>query len=360
MTDRLHQTLAILAAAAGLIFTAPARAADLGGNCCADLEERVAALESSTVRKGNKKVSLTVSGRVHANLMAWQDNSKATDPGEPFDHLSDVYFGNTAGSGNRFVFDGDAKISSDLTAGFQMTVKADFGGAHSQIEHQGGGELASESTYVFLKSERLGELRLGAQYSASDDAYYNDFGAPGVVGGLAGQRFVGDFILRDSDGVLSDVTYSHVLYELADDLENRLMYISPEFGGFTLKADVGGDDTASVGLNWSATRGKWSVSAGVGYQVSSREDGDIAGRPAEPAGRRSLARTAHRRHARYAARARAVGLDLRERDGPVPDRPVQRHLRRHPRPPGRHQLVRPRRLDQGRHRDGRHHAGCAV
>src|SRR5690242_20778304 len=36
----------------------PAKAADLGGDCCADLEERVAELEATTVRKGNKKVSV--------------------------------------------------------------------------------------------------------------------------------------------------------------------------------------------------------------------------------------------------------------------------------------------------------------
>ena len=50
-----------LAAAAGLFAGAlaitPAKAADLGGDCCADLEERVAELEATTVRKGNRVVS---------------------------------------------------------------------------------------------------------------------------------------------------------------------------------------------------------------------------------------------------------------------------------------------------------------
>ena len=41
-----------------------ARAADLGGDCCADLEERVAELEATTARKGNRRVSLTISGQV--------------------------------------------------------------------------------------------------------------------------------------------------------------------------------------------------------------------------------------------------------------------------------------------------------
>ena len=37
-----------------------AEAADIGGDCCSDLEERVAELEATTVRKGNNKVSLTL------------------------------------------------------------------------------------------------------------------------------------------------------------------------------------------------------------------------------------------------------------------------------------------------------------
>jgi hypothetical protein len=61
-------TLALLAAAGivigGVAMTpTAARAADLGGDCCADLEERVAELEATTVRKGNRKVSLTIGSR---------------------------------------------------------------------------------------------------------------------------------------------------------------------------------------------------------------------------------------------------------------------------------------------------------
>ncbi|MBL8566375.1 MAG: porin, partial [Hyphomicrobiaceae bacterium] len=56
------------ALAAGLLASGlsigSASAADLGGDCCADLEERVAELEATTARKGNRKVSLTISGWV--------------------------------------------------------------------------------------------------------------------------------------------------------------------------------------------------------------------------------------------------------------------------------------------------------
>ena len=64
--------------AAGLLVgglsAGSASAADLGGNCCADLEERIAELEATTARKGNRKVSLTVSGWVGEQVMWWDDD----------------------------------------------------------------------------------------------------------------------------------------------------------------------------------------------------------------------------------------------------------------------------------------------
>ena len=51
----------------------PAQAADFGGECCADLEERIAELEATTARKGNRKVSLEVSGQVNEAIMFWDD-----------------------------------------------------------------------------------------------------------------------------------------------------------------------------------------------------------------------------------------------------------------------------------------------
>ncbi len=66
--------------AAGLLVggltAGSASAADLGGNCCADLEERIAELEATTARKGNRKVSLTVSGWVTEQVMWWDDGNE--------------------------------------------------------------------------------------------------------------------------------------------------------------------------------------------------------------------------------------------------------------------------------------------
>ena len=97
--------------AAGLLagsFATGAQAADLGGDCCADLEERVAELEATTARKGNRKVSLTVSGFVAQQLLAWDDGTE-----------SNLYVTAT-GSGSRgshFAFSGTAPINSEWSAG---------------------------------------------------------------------------------------------------------------------------------------------------------------------------------------------------------------------------------------------------
>src|SRR5665647_3033794 len=77
--------------AAGLLVgglsAGSASAADLGGNCCADLEERIAELEATTVRKGNRKVSLTISGWVAEQVMYWDDGFEQNEPVVPVHNL---------------------------------------------------------------------------------------------------------------------------------------------------------------------------------------------------------------------------------------------------------------------------------
>ena len=65
---------AVLGAVGAVVFVQkPVKAADLGGDCCADLEERVAELEATTVRKGNKKVSVQMYGKVNYATEFWDD-----------------------------------------------------------------------------------------------------------------------------------------------------------------------------------------------------------------------------------------------------------------------------------------------
>ena len=119
-----------LAAVAGLlmggVYAAPVKAADLGGNCCADLEERVAELEATTVRKGNKLMSLTLSGHVNRGMM-WYDDGSMTGV-RSFDNIM---------SHSRFRLLGNAKIAPDWSIGyyqeFEFSTASNFGSASSTI-----------------------------------------------------------------------------------------------------------------------------------------------------------------------------------------------------------------------------------
>ncbi|MFA5900388.1 MAG: porin, partial [Hyphomicrobium sp.] len=99
----------VLAVGGLLLGGAGAQAADLGGDCCSDLEERVAELEATTARKGNRKVSLTISGWVNESVTFWDDGTE-----------SNVYVGTNSLEQSRFKFSGKAKISKDLEAGYNL------------------------------------------------------------------------------------------------------------------------------------------------------------------------------------------------------------------------------------------------
>ncbi|SFV38651.1 hypothetical protein SAMN04488557_3776 [Hyphomicrobium facile] len=60
-----------LAFGAFVSLSSASLAADLGGYCCSFLEERVAELEATTARKGNRKVFLAIAGYVGQELTWW-------------------------------------------------------------------------------------------------------------------------------------------------------------------------------------------------------------------------------------------------------------------------------------------------
>ena len=95
----------------------PVKAADLGGDCCADLEERVAELEATTVRKGNKKVSVTLYGQVNHAALFWDDGAE-----------KNTYVVDNNYESSRFGFKGNAKTGfGDWARGLPARGRADGG-----------------------------------------------------------------------------------------------------------------------------------------------------------------------------------------------------------------------------------------
>ena len=116
MTGGLRETASLMAIAALLcvgatVFGAkPAKAADLGGDCCADLEERVAELEATTVRKGNKKVSVQIYGKVNRRRGCSGTMAPSRIP----------IPSTTPMKSTRTGIKGNAKIMGDWSAGYRL------------------------------------------------------------------------------------------------------------------------------------------------------------------------------------------------------------------------------------------------
>src|SRR6476620_3462958 len=104
-----------------------AKAADLGGDCCADLEERVAELEATTVRKGNKKVSVTLSGLV-VKLGTWWDDGHET---------------------NFYVGDKDTTLSSHFQISGSAVIAPGWSGGYTiSVETRGGNAIGDDNQFI--------------------------------------------------------------------------------------------------------------------------------------------------------------------------------------------------------------------
>ncbi|MDX2158863.1 MAG: porin [Hyphomicrobiaceae bacterium] len=278
-------------AAAGLF--ASANAADLGGDCCADLEERVAELEATTVRKGNRKVSLQISGIVGHQVMWWDDGG-----------MSDAYIGDGGNIFSRFRFTGSAKISPSLTAGFTYEFAANANSITAANQLNGGDDLGASGatgagsdcangstggcatlrdSTVWLRHNHLGMVRIGQGSTATDNLVLIDLGARSSAGTPDIGLYNGAFRLRNlngsltgsagaigSDGVGTNaITWNNLITgaESWDTFRrNHVLYETPTLAGFTLQAAVAEDNYWDVALRYAGEFGGFRLAGGIGYR----------------------------------------------------------------------------------------------
>jgi predicted porin len=242
-----------------------AQAADLGGDCCADLEERVAELEATAAKKGNRKVSLKISGWVNEQVLFWDDG-----------HESNIYIGNNDQERSRFKFSGNAKINGDLSAGYtlEIGVRTTRSSAYNQNNDEGATGLDIRKSSWFIKSKTYGTLTVGrdgsATYHILDDAnitntrYYADAESLPTVG-IAG------FLVSTPSGTSSTVTWSSIMSRASNNSPGNgerpdiIRYNSPEFNGFTVVAAYGEDDMWDAALVFEKEIGDFELAFRVGY-----------------------------------------------------------------------------------------------
>jgi predicted porin len=262
--------LAVLGTAAAWQGTGSAKAADLGGNCCADLEERIAELEATAARKGNRKVTLTVSGWVNEGIFFWDDGVERN-----------VYVGTNSLEQSRFQFVGEASVTSDLSAGYRLElgVQDDPSSGFSQAapESARSNSLNVRQSHWYLKSKTFGKLAVGlngmATYHLLDDTditatrnYEDDEGDAVALGAFqirVDRNFVGSTKWTDIMGGFNNSTPGQ------NGRRNVVRYDTPDWMGFTASTAWGEGGVWDAALKYRNKKlGDFDVSTAVGYGLS--------------------------------------------------------------------------------------------
>lgn len=251
-------------------LSSPAFSADLGSNCCADLEERIAELEATTARKGNRKVSLRVYGQINKSLMMWDADDATYSGSASLNGLSlGSISGSIAGSGGSnqqiidnsvdpsFVgFSGSAKINNDLSAGYVLEIGV---GGYADDGALGGdtNDIYVKQSYLTLKSEAIGSLTLGKASQATDNldklttANTSVAMRPLSLRPLTGPETGDAFDLFDGN------------------VANVVRYDTPLWSGFVASASWAAgdeDDSWDVALRYTNEFQGFKLIAGAGYR----------------------------------------------------------------------------------------------
>jgi hypothetical protein len=284
--NKRHLLLSVFAVSAslGLGFAPPADAADFGGNCCADLEERIAELEATTARKGNRKVSLTISGYINEAVMFWDDGQE-----------SNAYVVTNDSGRTRVRFRGAAKINSDWEAGYRLELgfrsarsdRVDQGGFDSLggalRGNQPGSAIDVRYSEWYLKSKTFGEVHVGYTETASQDATEaNVSQTASIAKNSDPEDHIAGFRLR-AKGVngaasLSGLEWRRLIKDdgsqAGDGARGQTVhYLTPSVAGFQLHASWGNDDFWDVGLKLKGDYGDFSVKGALSYARMTNANG---------------------------------------------------------------------------------------
>ncbi len=282
-TMRSKLSLAALLAAGTVMGSAvSAQAADLGGDCCADLEERVAVLEATTARKGNRKVSLKIYGHVNQALLFWDDGVD-----------SDTYVVDNDHRSTRIGFKGKAKINGDLSAGYKIELQFESASSASVNQNNDDGVIANNrneigirKSFMYVKSKSMGKLSWGLNSVATDDITHDGFVSKTTDHARPDWHYNRSFFLRDANnpggaplgvdiGAMcgADLSDNDACFDIGS-RRNSVRYDTPTFAGFKASASWGENDFWDVALRYAGEFGDIKLKAAIGYHEF---DGDTIG-----------------------------------------------------------------------------------
>lgn len=239
-----------------ILFSTAGPSVGHGGDCCADLEARIAELESTHATKGNRQIALTVSGDVSQSILFWDDGAE-----------SNVYVVGHNLDQSHFTFSGHAALAPDLRAGFDLTLRLrdTLSSEVSQLDDDSEFGFVIWEAKWYVDSDRVGRLTVGQASRVSDTAPENDLSGTAIASYSGVQDLVGGFFLRRRDGGLSEVVWGDLLDHLNGNTANIIRYDTPALAGLTLSANYGEDDLWDVGAKYEGEARGLQISASIAY-----------------------------------------------------------------------------------------------
>jgi predicted porin len=236
----INRTVSV-AAAALFALAPPTYAADLGGNCCADLDERVAELEATTARKGNRKVSLEVSGHVNAAFLYVSA-----------DDINERDIIDNENSESRVRFKGSAKINAQWSAGFLIEL-----GLAEAVNGDGTPEVRHSA--LWLKVKNFGIMHLGQTSMESDGIMEIVTGHNAATASTLGSLAPFDSFVKRETGFGLDNPFDGTRKQV-------ISFRSASLGGFRLGGSWADDDSYDVALRYAGEFGAFRIAGGVAFR----------------------------------------------------------------------------------------------
>lgn len=245
----------------------PGFAADKAGpsDGLADLEERVAELETTVARKGNRRMSLTLYGQINKGVLWLNDGSE-----------SQFKFTDGHMSGTRVGIMGSAKVSPNFDVGYKVELGINDQPSIPVLEDQ----VTVREANWWVKSA-VGKFTVGLQHIASSD--------------VAGISVANNLVASQPLGLqpLANTVLFGINLPFSDIRRNAIRFDSNDMGGFILSGSYAKGDTPfgmgfsdgdawDVALRYAAEMGGFRVAGGIAY---SQQDQNIWLSPIVPTGR---------------------------------------------------------------------------
>lgn len=252
----------------GLTVT-PLKAADVGGTTAglADLEERVAELETLAARHSNRKVSLTIYGQIN-RAITFHD---ADVPG----FIAKKLIGDGSQSPTAFGFTGQAKASPTVTVGFKL----EFGVDDNAFPDDA---ITVRHSALWIESVQMGRLTLGHTSTSTDGIVEVSTANVAVAAKMLSLEPVSTAYLFGLDLPFDGGRHDVVRWD------------SPTLGGFNVSASYGqgdrigpitpfGNDSAiwDVAVRYAGEFGGFRGAAGVGYRFEDNNSIGLLGKTLE-------------------------------------------------------------------------------